>query len=343
MKRKTITRFVSVAVALITLSTAMVGCKNNEGEATSKIADSKYTHRVVLVSDTHYTSNETPAEYNAKYPGANLSDAAGLTFGYTQEEKIQAALDDIAAFNETYPIDAIMVIGDLSLDDYGYRNLDKSYLKEFKKDFLDKLEQPWYALAGNHDSYPNEDWKAIIGTDRQFTVKVGDAVFIMLDTFEAELANGASGSKYKGVDTDYLEEQLKKYPDETIFLCTHYYKPSAADYKFTKILRENPRIVCTFRGHTHQNVSLAPEEMAYSYLVDIGGYAYDGDDSSGAWDFSQFDDDWAWGFQVLEWNETEARIYHVKTPRTYEGSNGTFNYVGGIEDDNVIAIKKEKE
>lgn len=82
--------------------------------------------------------------------------------------------------------------------------------------------------------------------------------------------------------------------------------------------------------------------MAFKYLAEIGGYAYDGDDSSGVWDFSQFDDDWAWGYQVLEWNETEARIYHVKTPRTYVGSNGTFNYVGGIEDDNIIPINKEK-
>lgn len=342
MKRKLFKKYISATLSMVLLALAVTGCQGSE-ETANGVADSKYTHRVLLISDLHYTTEETAGEYKLLHPEANVSDAAGKTFGYTQAEKIEAALEDIEDFNEDFPIEAVMVLGDLSLDDYGYRNIPESYLKKFKKDFLDELKFPWYAIAGNHDSYPNEEWKAIIGQDRQYTVKIGDAVFIMLDTFEDELATGASGSKYKGVDVEYLEEQLEKYPTETIFLCTHYYQPTAADYKFTKLLRENPRIVCTFRGHTHKNTVLAPEEMAYDYLADIGGYAYDGDDSSGGWDFSQFDDDWAWGFQVLEWNETEARIYHVKTPRTYEGSNGTFNFVGGIEDDNVIPIKKNEE
>ena len=95
-----------------------------------------------------------------------------------------------------------------------------------------------------------------------------------------------------------------------------------------------------FRGHTHNSTVLSPEEMAYKVLVDIGGYAYDGDDSSGSWDFTQFNHNWAWGYQVLEWNETEAHIYHVKTPRLYTASNGTFNFKGAIEDDLIIPIKK---
>lgn len=205
------------------------------------------------------------------------------------------------------------------------------------------MDFPWYAIAGNHDSYPNEEWKSIIGTDRQYSVKIGDAVFIMLDTFTDDLATGASGSPYAGVDVEWLQKELEKYPTETIFLCSHYYQPKEADYKFKRILKENPRIVCMFRGHTHKNTVLAPEEMNFVHLADIGGYAYDGDDSSGAWDFSQFNDNWAWGYQVLEWNETEARMYHVKTPRSYTGSNGTFNFPGGIEEDIIMKFRTDND
>ena len=340
MKCKSMKRLVSAILSLSIISVALVGCGDNK--AVGKDEESKYTHRVILVSDMHYASEESAEELQAKYPDSNPSIASGQTFGYTQAEKIQAILDDIDDFAERQPIDAVMVLGDLSLDDYGYRNLPVSYLKEVKKEFLDELDFPWYAIAGNHDSYPNEEWKAIIGTDRQYSVKIGDAAFIMLDTFDDELATGASGSPYIGVDVEWLEEELKKYPTETIFLCSHYYQPKEADYKFKKILKDNPRIVCMFRGHTHKNTVLASEYMNYKILADIGGYAYDGDDSSGAWDFSQFNDNWAWGYQVLEWNDTEARIYHVKTPRTYTGSNGTFNFPGGIEDDNIIKLKKDE-
>ncbi len=341
MKYKSYGRFVAATLSFCTLSLALVGCGDGT-RAIGKNSDSKYTHRVLFVSDMHYTTEETTAELQEKYPESNASAASGKTFGYTQEEKIEAILDDIEEFSERQSIDAVMVLGDLSLDDYGYRNLPVSYLKEFKKDFLDELEVPWHAIAGNHDSYPNEEWKSIIGKERQYSVKIGDAVFMMLDTFTDDQATSASGSKYAGVDVEWLQKELDKYPTETIFLCSHYYQPKEADYKFKRILKENPRIVCMFRGHTHKNTVLAPEEMNFMRLVDIGGYAYDGDDSSGAWDFSQFKDDWAWGYQILEWNDTEARIYHVKTPRSYNASNGIFNFPGGIEEDNIITINKDE-
>ena len=341
MKQKSNMKLLSVLFLFCILFLTVNGCSNNKDTENTN-SDSKYTHRVLLVSDMHYTTEETSDELKNTYPDANVSEAAGKTFGWTQKEKIQAILDDIDTFSEREPINAVMVLGDLCLDDYGYRNLPESYLKKFKTDFLDRLDYSWYALPGNHDSYPNDEWKAIIGTDRQYSVKIGDAAFIMLDTFADELASSASGSPYVGVDVEWLEKELKKYPTETIFLCCHYYKPTAADYKFTKLLRENDRIICMFDGHTHTNTVTAPEELNYRILANIGGYAYHGDDSSGTWDFGQFDDDWAWGYQVLEWNETEAHIYHVKTPRTYTATNGTFQFPGGIQDDNIISFKKDK-
>lgn len=339
MKRKSITKLISAILAFSILALALTGCGNKQGTNGSS-SDSKYTHRVILVSDMHYTTNLSEEELKLVSPEAIASQASGKSFGYTQEEKIESITDDIDAFNKREPIEALFVLGDLTLDDYGYRNLPDSYLKKIKKDYFDKLDYEFHALAGNHDSYPNEAWKEIMGHDRQYSVKVGDAVFIMLDTFSNDLASSASGSAYIGIDFEWLEKELEKYPDETIFLCSHYYHPDATDWKFRKLLRENERVVCMFRGHTHENTVLAAEEMNFKFLFDIGGYAYIPDNTSGTNDWNQFDDDWAWGYQVLEWNDTEVHTYHVKTARTYTATNGVFNYVGAIEDEQVIEIKK---
>lgn len=339
MKHKPIVRLISTITTFSILALTLMGCGKTEGVLSSS-ADSKYKHRVILVSDMHYTTNMSETELKEVAPDAIASSASGTAFGYTQEEKIQNIMDDIDAFNKRESIEALFVLGDLSLDDYGYRNLPDSYLQKFKKDFLDKLDYNFFALAGNHDSYPNEKWKEIMGTDRQYSVKVGDAAFIMLDTFASELASSASGSDYVGIDLEWLEQEIAKYPDETIFLCSHYYQPSAKDWKFKKLLRENERIVCMFRGHTHENTVLAAEDMDFKFLFDIGGYAYMPDSTAGTTDWNQFDDDWAWGYQVLEWNDTEVHTYHVKTSRTYTATNGVFNYVGAIEDEQVIEINK---
>lgn len=340
MKRKSIMKVISAVLTSAILALALVGCGDSQSAA-GEASDSKYTHRVILVSDMHYTTNMTAEELKKVAPDAIASAAAGNTFGYTQDEKIQTIVDDIDAFNKREPIEAVFVLGDLSLDDYGFRNLPASYLEKFKKDVINKSDYDFHAIAGNHDSYPNGEWKKIMGHDRQYSVKVGDAAFIMLDTFAPDPATGASGSGYMGIDMEWLENEIAKYPDETIFLCSHYYKPAVTDLKFKKLLKENDRIVCMFRAHTHLNEVLAPEEMNYKFLIDIGGYGYMGDDTSGSYDFNQFNHDWAWGYQVLEWNDTEVHTYHVKTARTYTATNGVFNYVGAIEDEQVIEIKKE--
>ena len=210
----------------------------------------EYAYRVILVSDMHYTTEETSEELKAINPDYNTSDAAGDAFGYTQKEKIDCIVNDIHTFTENAPVDAVLVLGDLSIDDYGYRTLPDSYIRKFKEDCMDQLSCPSYAIPGNHDSYPNELWREVFSYDRQYSVKIGDAVFIMLDTFEASPAPSASGSDYCGIDTEFLEQELAKYPTEQIFLCTHYVNHTKYDYQLNRILKDNDRIVCLFHGHT---------------------------------------------------------------------------------------------
>ncbi len=298
-----------------------------------------YKNRIVLISDMHYTTQENSAELKALYPEAKASVAAGNTLGHTQKEKIEHIMSDITSFTEKEDIDAILVLGDLSIDDYSYRNLPENYCKKFKEDCMDQLPFPYYVIPGNHDSYPNEIWKDIFGYDRQYSFKLKDAAFIMLDTFNDSPAYTASGSAYTGVDMDFLKKELEKYPTEQIFLCSHFFKVSQFPDELNELLNSNSRIVCLFDGHTHKNRVFTELEKIPQPKINIGGYGYEGEKrEDGKWYFDRYDDAWAWGYEVLEWNENEAHVYHVKPARRYEGFNGVFEHPFTIENELTISF-----
>lgn len=296
-------------------------------------------HSIILVSDMHYTTNYTQTEYNLRYlfNGANASAVSGPMFGYTQDERMEIILSDINDYAaEKGFLDAVLFLGDLSIDNKGYANLHEDFLKTFKDNYLSGLSYPWYAIAGNHDSYTADEWETYMGMKRQYSVEIDNAVFIMLDTFEAAHATTASGSNYVGVDTEFLAAELAKeeYADKIIFLCSHYYaegKDTTNDAAFQAILEAEKagknRIVCMFRGHSHNSRIITNQtSMAGIPLVDIGGYAYNPDGVDG--DYNVFQETYAWGYQVLEWDESEVRLYHVKPARTYTDSSTTYAYAG---------------
>lgn len=284
----------------------------------------EFQHRVILISDIHYTCQGKKAE-----PPVRISAAAGDAFGYTQKEKVAEALRDVQ--QEADSLDAIFILGDLSLDDADYRNLPENYCQKFREEFMKQLPCPCYALPGNHDSYPDADWIQLFGYGRQFSVKIGDAAFIALDTFAQVPAADASGAAFTDVDITFLKLELEKYPQEKIFLLSHYFLPERND-ALAQLVNNDPRIVCLFQGHTHINRVLRPSCLQEKPLVDIGGYGYQGECVEGKWIFSRFDPSWAWGYQVLQWDAETVQTYHIKPPRTYQGSNGTFSYPGAVED-----------
>lgn len=286
---------------------------------------STYTHRIILLSDVHYMPNESKTEYEILHPGAIAPDEAGDMLGYTQTERMQIILDDVNAFMETDTVEAILTLGDLSTDGYGYRNLAENYVKKYKQEVMNQFSCEAYALPGNHDSYPNAKWNEIFGYNRQYSVKIGDAAFIMLDAFDDAPMGKQEGSKYTGIDMEWLEQELEKYPTEQIFICAHYIDTEENDTEFQELLSENDRIVCMFMGHTHGNEVFQAENLDERYVVNVSGYA--------CMNGETYDDAMAWGFGVLEWNDTEAHYYHVKYPRTYSESNGTINFVGATEDE----------
>lgn len=296
-----------------------------------------YKNRVVLISDMHYTTEKTDREFKSIYPDAKVSPASGNAFGYTQTEKIDCILNDLSKFMESKTVHAVLILGDLSIDDYGFRNLPENYCEKFKEHCMAKFPCLSYAIPGNHDSYPNAMWKELFGYNRQYSVKICGAVFIMLDTFNSTPAATASGSPYTGIDLDFLERELQKYPTEQIFLCSHYINTLAYDEKLIELLNKNRRIVCLFDAHTHVNRIHLANDRIQQYQINVGGYGYKGEKrEDGKWYFDKFHESWAWGYEVLEWNETKAHVYHVKPNRRYFGSSGEVYYPGAIEDELVI-------
>ena len=298
--------------------------------------EQKFNHRILLLSDPHYMPDESKAEYKELYPDSNPCGAVGDALGYTQTEKMGIILEDVLGFAEETPVEAILVLGDLSTDDCGFRRMAENYVQKFKDEVMSKFPCVSYALPGNHDSHSNDVWNEVFGYNRQHSVKIGDTAFIMLDTYQAGDATGGAGTPYTGVDAEWLERELEKYPTEKIFICSHYYRADEVNDRFDGLVKRNERIVCLFQGHSHKNKILSWEKWNEKPLIDLGGYAYHGEPVDGKWRFDRFDEMWAWGFGVLEWNDMQAHYYHIKNARKYVGRNGCFDYSGAIENEITI-------
>ncbi len=275
--------------------------------------------RILLVSDMHYTTQETNAELKLIYPQANTSVAAGTILGVTQKDKINKILSDILAEHKIEALDAVLVLGDLSIDDYDMRKLPDIYCRRFKEDCMDKLPCPAYALPGNHDSIPDEMWKEIFGYGREYSVKIGNNVFLMLDTFKNIPATAACGGRFTGVDREFLQNELSKYTDnEKIFICTHYTsKQNEPDFP------DIPNLVCLFRGHTHENEVL---DFYGKPLFDIGGYGYNGTvGKDGKYTFNHFFPECSWGYNILEIEDDNVCVWHKTVNMKYLAENGIFD------------------
>ena len=276
--------------------------------------------RILLFSDIHYTSDELAI------PGAIVSVAAGDALGHTQSEKVAITRDWILAEHAKAPLDAVLMLGDLSIDDYDFRKLPENYCEKLKRELFDALPCPVFALAGNHDSYPDALWEAAVGTPRQYSIGIGGIGVLMLDTFASFPAAGASGSPYTGIDCDFVRRELEKFGDQPVIVCAHHIDTKEIDPAFAEILKTHPNVRALFRGHTHHNAVL---DYAGTPLIDIGGIAYNGFCIDGKWTFGYFDEKWAWGYELLELDEAIS-LRHVKPPLKYVAENGTFVYPGEV-------------
>ncbi len=216
--------------------------------------------RVLIVTDVHYCPQQ---EYG----------------GITRDEKLEILLKQI---NDEYlkePFEFILFLGDYSLDHWQWLTKGtwltsgKSYTAEFVKKLCALLPTPYYMLPGNHEQYGKEKWKEITGFSRNMEVITDDYLFILWDSFGADLdPTEHTDGTYTKIDVKRVRELMDKHPDKKVILCSHWFSP--ADTKEEKELLCDPRIICLFVGHSHRSdVIELSEEYGKKKVIQCGSWA----------------------------------------------------------------------
>ena len=306
------------------------------------------TGRYLLVSDLHYVGDGTG--------GRNSGDTDRRTYrGATNAQRMQLLCDSIEQEHKLRGLDGILVLGDLSTDDW-YSGVNSSWLtdyycynvyRDYLKPLADRLGIDIRVIAGNHDSYYNGSagdsaakltWNGFFGYDRQYTYVDGDNVFIMIDNFggnvDADDAEGAgNGSEWRETDTAWLKTQLDLYASKkNIFLCSHEFGECSDAMK--NLLANYTNVVALFEGHTHHFSGSSLFGKTGLPLLNTGNFAYGVYDSGSGRsnDFGAMctgcgtDYNCLWGFQIIETSASNVTSYRVNVPHTY--SFNTYTYSG---------------
>ncbi len=278
-------------------------------------------YRVMILSDTHYYTTSNIKEDN---------------LGISRAKKKEFLMGQIRKEIDGRGLDAILVLGDLATDNWTVGLEDaksdaEMYTKNtyYAKTLYDDCFKPFenelgiYVLAGNHDSFLNEKWKEMFGTDRQFSFKIGNMAFIMLDTFSNQGSNSkGNGTSYVGIDKTWLASEMAKYRDCKVIVCSHYF----GSMKELKELSDRySNIIGFFHGHTH--LYEVVDVGNGTKCINDGGFSYTAFTSeSGDWNFEYLDPRSAWGYCIVEWSEDNSRCvsYRTSLAITYEATNMTY-------------------
>ena len=232
-------------------------------------------YRILLTSDIHCT---------------DLED----WYGIRDEERMERWLADVLAEHARHPFDLILINGDISLDYHAEQTpFDKGYSTGylFMKMFAARLPQgvPVLVAAGNHEQFPEQTWQKITGNSRQSQAVVGNHTFVMLDGFrEALKTTYDSSDVYSPMDVAYIRELIAKYPQNHVWLISHYFDLEQETAEFKKLVAGDPRIKGLFMGHTHEHqlIPMGPE-WGNKIIAQTGNYSYtmSGAANGGFWGF----------------------------------------------------------
>lgn len=232
-------------------------------------------YRILLTSDIHCT---------------DLED----WYGVPNDERMERWLEDVLAEHAKQPFNLILINGDISLDYHARKTpFEKGYSTGylFMKMFVTRLPAgvPVLAAAGNHEQFPDQTWQKITGNSRQSHGVVGNHTFVMLDGFrEALKTTYDSGDVYSPMDVAYIRELMERYPQNYVWLISHYFDLEQETAEFKKLVAEDPRIKGLFMGHTHEHqlIPMGPE-WGNKIIAQTGNYSYtmSGAANGGFWGF----------------------------------------------------------
>ncbi|MBE6552746.1 MAG: metallophosphoesterase [Ruminococcaceae bacterium] len=294
--------------------------KDTETE-TDPPADDEY--RVLLTSDMHYTS---------------LSSY----YGMDRDVRLQYWVNGILDEHKRDPFDLIIILGDMSLDYWGWngggsyqRNPSVSDTQKFMEKYVSQLPQdvPTIVLPGNHELYTNEKWKQITGNNRNESFVLGENLFVMPDSFSgaidpAYVGGGKNDSPYKAVDMTFVQAEIDKHPEcKNIFLISHHFDLSKESNEFKNLLKTETRIVGLFSGHTHSNKA-----------KDLGA-EYNGLRIAQTGNFASYSDEtvanFSWGYRDLQISDQLIKstyivpgdCFYIVGSKTYKSTRTFSNIV----------------
>ena len=259
-------------------------------------------------------------------------------YGYGTENRMNYFVDLLIAENEKEPIDAIILLGDYSLDHWAwqikgcYINEGKSYTNDFVTKYLSRLKSALPNVkiamtAGNHEQYGEELWKSITGYSRNDVVVLDGYVFIVLDTFGGNLdPTEHSDGTYTPADVNQIKNIMESYPDSKIILCSHFFDPAKESDEFSELCK-NERILCLFCGHNHRWDHATPEKFENKNTIYTGTFSYNGVKA----------DRPMWGYRELLIEDGRINAKYVTAKVVLTEENAVKEYPSEIYDE--IAIK----
>ena len=226
--------------------------------------------RIIIASDIHYCEEGW--------------------YGMAREEKGDLLAADLAREYQTSPYDALLLLGDYSLDHWVWgtkgtyltRGLSETGL--FARQVLPRLAPEGVdvrMIAGNHEQYGEENWERLTGHHRRDHLLCGGVLFILCDTFGGDLdPTEHSDGTYVGVDVGEIRALMARYPHHKVILCAHWFHIEAESEEFRELLRAEERILCLLCGHAHiSRVLSTGEENGNKPILYTGHYSYSGEKS----------------------------------------------------------------
>ena len=247
-------------------------------------------------------------------------------YGVGSNSRMQQWVNGIIAEHQKDPIDALVILGDTSLDHwnfdpYGYYlNTGVSYTKLLIDNYVSQLPKdfPIYYVPGNHEQYGNAKWVELTGQNRQGYFTVGDNLFILSDTYAGYLdPSWNHDGMYTGVDMTHVLSAVKANPHASnIWLLAHEYQLNAESTQFIQFLKSNQRIRGLFMGHTHY-ADIKTTYYRNLTIAQTGNFSYTLDDFNEDTMKASF-----WGYRELVIEEHSAVSNYI-IPETQAMLNGS--------------------
>lgn len=196
--------------------------------------------RFVVASDAHYGQPNT--EYQAM---------------------MDKVVDQINHFNQTNPLEAVVINGDIIHN-------ESKFLPQAKQR-LDRLTMPWYVTRGNHDMVSAEFWNKTWGYPLNHQITVNGYPFLLMDSSNEK-------GEYLPPDLVWLKENLDALKKQKqVFLFVHipqtkWTKNAIETPAFFELLAKYPNIKAVFHGHEHDQDGVKMHgKIPFYFDAHIGG------------------------------------------------------------------------